>query len=478
MNMQLSTPLYDALLSFARRETVSLHVPGHKNGQLFPEKGIELFQSVLPLDMTEITGMDDLHAPEGIIMEAEKLASEWFDTAKTFFLVNGSTSGNLAMILATVGAGEKIIVQRNCHKSIMHGIELAGALPIFLTPNWNAEKKRYTYPLEETIKDTIVHNQDAKAILLTYPDYFGEIIDLTPIIDLAHRYNMIVLIDEAHGCHFSLPSIPIQSAVELDADIVVQSAHKMTPALTMTAYLHIRTERIDLTRLTQYLQIVQSSSPSYLLLASLDLARYYLATYSDKMAEEARLFIEQARKLFKESPYWIVESHEDGDPFKCTLQATNRTTKQIQQAFEKNEIFPELVTENHLLFVFGLQPSFSLEQLEQAITHINEELNNSKNSDKIMEEPLLFYEEKEVLALSYDEMKKRKTVWIDWEDSIGQIAAEAIIPYPPGIPLIMKGEKITKKKREQVLKLLKEGHKLQPTSREKGLYVFENGRRR
>src|SRR5699024_2331720 len=131
---------------------------------------MQLFQSVLPLDMTEITGMDDLHAPEGIIMEAENLAAEWFGADITYYLVNGNTSDNLTMILATVGAGEKIIVQRHCHKSIVHGLELAGALPIFLTPTWNKERKRYTFPLEQTIKDTIYNNQDAKAILLTYPD--------------------------------------------------------------------------------------------------------------------------------------------------------------------------------------------------------------------------------------------------------------------------------------------------------------------
>lgn len=472
MKSQLSTPLYDALLSFAKRETISLHVPGHKNGQLFPEKGMQLFQSVLPLDMTEITGMDDLHAPEGIIMEAENLAAEWFGVDTTYFLVNGSTSGNLAMILATVGAGEKIIVQRNCHKSIVHGLELAGALPIFLTPTWNKERKRYTFPLEQTIKDTIYNNQDAKAILLTYPDYFGEIIDLAPIIQYAHEFDMAVLIDEAHGCHFSLPSVPIRSAIDLGADIVVQSAHKMTPALTMTAYLHVNKKRVDFTRIEHYLQMVQSSSPSYLLLASLDLARYYLANYSNKMYEDITLFVDKARQLLEQSSFWLVESKDNSDPLKCTLQATGKTTKQIQQAFERNGIFPELVTENHLLFVFGLQPSFSLEKLEQVLKDINEELNNSINSVKIIEEPLLFYEEEETLALSYDEMKKRETIWAEWQDAIGKIAAEAIIPYPPGIPLIMKGERITEKKREQVSKLLVEGHRIQPANRENGLSVY------
>lgn len=472
MKSQLSTPLYDALLSFAKRETISLHVPGHKNGQLFPEKGMQLFQSVLPLDMTEITGMDDLHAPEGIIMEAENLAAEWFGVDTTYFLVNGSTSGNLAMILATVGAGEKIIVQRNCHKSIVHGLELAGALPIFLTPTWNKERKRYTFPLEQTIKDTIYNNQDAKAILLTYPDYFGEIIDLAPIIQYAHEFDMAVLIDEAHGCHFSLPSVPIRSAIDLGADIVVQSAHKMTPALTMTAYLHVNKKRVDFTRIEHYLQMVQSSSPSYLLLASLDLARYYLANYSNKMYEDITLFVDKARQLLEQSSFWLVESKDNSDPLKCTLQATGKTTKIIQQAFERNGIFPELVTENHLLFVFGLQPSFSLEKLEEVLKDINEELNNSINCVKIIEEPLLFYEEEETLALSYDDMKKRETIWAEWQDAIGKIAAEAIIPYPPGIPLIMKGERITEKKREQVSKLLVEGHRIQPANRENGLSVY------
>lgn len=472
MNKQLSTPLYDALTEFARKNPISMHVPGHKNGHLFPDKALGLFQSILLLDMTEITGMDDLHAPEGIILEAEGLAADWFQADRTYFLINGSTSGNLAMILAAVGAGDKIIVQRNCHKSVMNGLELAGAHPIFLTPHWDKEKNRYTSPAEQTIKEAINNHQDAKAILLTYPDYFGEVFDLAPIIKLAHQYNMLVLIDEAHGCHFSLPFVPLKSAVELGADMVVQSAHKMTPALTMSAYLHVNKKRIDLSRLEHYLQIVQSSSPSYLLMASLDLARYYLASYTDKMAEEMTQFIKRARELLNNSPYWEVESQDWSDPFKCILRATTRSTNDIQQAFETNGFFPELVTESHVLLVFGLQPTFTLEQLEIALYRIKEELFNCKNHDKISEQPTLFYKKNEVLAFSYEEMKKKDLIWVNWENAIGRVAAEAIIPYPPGIPLIMKGEKISKQKQNQVLKFIEIGHKQQPANREDGLFVF------
>ena len=472
MNKQLSTPLYDALMEFARKSPISLHVPGHKNGRLFSEKAMELFQSILPLDMTEITGMDDLHAPEGIILEAEKLAADWFQADRTFFLINGSTSGNLAMILAAVGAGEKIIVQRNCHKSVMNGLELAGALPIFLTPHYNKEKQRYTTPKEEAIADAILNHKDAKAIMLTYPDYYGEVFDLVPIIKLAHQNNMLVLIDEAHGCHFSLPYVPMKSAIELGADIVVQSAHKMAPALTMSAYLHVNKKRVSLSRLEHYLQIVQSSSPSYLLMASLDIARYYLATYTNTMAEEMSQFIKRTRTLLKRSPYWEVEPQDRSDPFKCILKATTRSSQDIQKALERNGIYPELVTENHVLLVFGLQPTFTLEQFEIALHRINEELSNGKNHDKIKEQPTLVYEKNEVLALSYEEMRKKEMIWMDWQYAVGHVAAEAIVPYPPGIPLIMKGDKITKEKQNQVLKLIKNNHKLQPAKRENGLFVF------
>lgn len=225
------------------------------------------------------------------------------------------------MILAACRPDDQVLVQRNSHKSIMHGMELAGVKPVFLPPAYNFSKQRYTNASMETLIIAVKNYPDAKAIIVTYPDYFGDTFELEELIEIAHSNNMLVMVDEAHGCHFSLPFINAPSAVSLGADIVVQSAHKMTPALTMAAYLHIQSKTIDSNRIKYYLQMLQSSSPSYPILASLDLARYYLATYSREKFNTLLAYIEEVTRIFMESDYWSVEDKKPmDDPLKICIK--------------------------------------------------------------------------------------------------------------------------------------------------------------
>src|SRR5699024_7214586 len=219
-------------------------------------------QSLLPLDMTELPGLDDLHAPREIIQEAEELAAAFFKAEHTFFLVGGSTVGNLAMLLATCSPGDDVIVQRNCHKSIMNGLELTGAHPIFIAPEYDSEEGRYLAPSINTLREAVKKYPSAKAVVLTYPDYFGKTFPIKEMIDLAHAYHIPVLVDEAHGVHFSVPEQTIPpSSLALGADVVVQSAHKMAPAMTMASFLHIRSTLVQTDQVGHYLQMLQSSSP-------------------------------------------------------------------------------------------------------------------------------------------------------------------------------------------------------------------------
>src|SRR5690625_3359483 len=165
---QEKTPLYDTLVNFTKRKPISFHVPGHKNGVTFPDT--EFFHSILQFDLTELPGLDDLHASTGVIAEAQELAAEFFQADHTFFLVGGSTAGNLAMLLTACSSGDKVIVQRNCHKSIMNGLELAGAHPVFISPKYDETVDRYTNPDIHTLKTALKENPDAKAVMLSYPD--------------------------------------------------------------------------------------------------------------------------------------------------------------------------------------------------------------------------------------------------------------------------------------------------------------------
>ncbi|PAV28540.1 lysine decarboxylase [Virgibacillus profundi] len=437
------TPIYQTLKLFDDEKPISFHVPGHKNGLLFPDYAREYFDSILKLDMTELPGLDDLHAPTGAIAKAEKLAVDYFKSDHTFFLVGGSTAGNLAMILAACSAGDKVIVQRNCHKSIMNGLELSGAKPVFIAPEYDSEVDRYTNPSMRTLPEAIQKHPDAKAIVLTYPDYFGKVYEIKEMTDLAHEYNIPVLVDEAHGVHFSLGNPFPASALELGADVVVQSAHKMAPAMTMASFLHIKSKLVSKEKVAHYLQMIQSSSPSYPLMASLDIARSFLATLKSEVIDSVLQSASKVRGILEDSDHWNIVPTDD--PLKISLQLKKGTSaKEAASLFEGQRIYPELVTHNQILFIHGLAPFQKMNQLKKAVKRVNEQLKNNSNHDTI-DVAKLFPQTIEELALSYQAMNQLQTLQLSRAEAVGYIAAEAVIPYPPGIPLILKGEKITAK---------------------------------
>ncbi|MFD1066943.1 aminotransferase class I/II-fold pyridoxal phosphate-dependent enzyme [Oceanobacillus locisalsi] len=472
---QQRMPLAEHIQAFTKKHPISFHVPGHKHGHIFSAAYQEDFQQMLGWDVTEITGMDDLHAPAGIIAEAENLAAEFFQTKHTHFLVGGSTAGNLAMILATCQSGDRVLVQRNCHKSVMNGLELAGATPILLAPEWEDDVKRFTSPSYETVTAAIEKYPDAKALFLTYPDYFGRTYDLKAMIEKAHQYQIPVLVDEAHGVHFALGDPFPASAIALGADAVVHSAHKMAPAMTMASYLHIVTHRMNQHLIAHYLQIIQSSSPSYVLMASLDMARHFLAYFSEEDRIKTIKSVEHVKTLLTSFPFWeIVPS---ADPLKVTFHVKHSfSTQSVRNVLEKAGIFPELATDEQILFVHGLAAFSQIDLLKKRLKTIELPLKKSANRATI-EETNFFPNKIQELDLSYQKMNNETTYPVPMKESIGEIAAEAVIPYPPGIPLLLKGEKIKEVHIARLEKLMEQGVRIQ--HRDAGIRIYRNkGERR
>lgn len=455
---QQDTPLYTGLTRFSQQHPISFHVPGHKNGAIFPELAKNTFRDILSIDMTELTGLDDLHAPTGIIAEAEQLAAAFFAADRTFFLVGGSTVGNLAMILAVCSAGERIIVQRNSHKSIINGLELCGAVPVFIAPEYDQTAGRYTQPSLDTLRQALRKYPDAKGIVLTYPDYFGKAYKMEQMIQLAHTYDIPVLVDEAHGVHFSLGNPFPPSAARLGADMVVQSAHKMAPAMTMTAYLHITGKLVAKDRVAHYLQMLQSSSPSYPLMASLDIARSFLATFSQQDKDKVMTSVKQVRACFGQGNAWqLLPATKLDDPLKLTLHIKQGYTGfQVARHFEQSGIYPELATNTQVLFIHGLQPFGELEQLDNAIKHVNDQLKFVEKHATI-EVVNQFPQKLDTLAIPYQQMHLHDIVHVSLHQAVDKVAAEAITPYPPGIPLIMMGERVTVEHIKQIKHLIKQG---------------------
>lgn len=470
---QQQAPLLDALKQFSENNPVSFHVPGHKNGEIFPAYAREFYHSILALDMTELPGLDDLHSAQGVIKEAEELAADFFGADYTHFLVGGSSAGNLAMILAVCSAGEKIIVQRNCHKSVFNGLELSGARPILIAPDFDESVDRYTAPGFDTLKSALKQHPDAKAVIFTYPDYFGKTFAIREMIELAHEYNVPVLADEAHGVHFSLDKHFPQSALALGADVVVQSAHKMAPAMTMGSFLHVTSGIISNERISHYLQMIQSSSPSYPIMGSLDAARFFLAKLTPVDLKKIRDSVHQVRSVMQSNTLWDMLWAED--LLKLTLHTRHGITGyELARLFEKEGVYPEFASHSQVLFIHGLAPFEKMNQLQRAVIRVKEQL-KIKQNHAIIEMKKLFTDNIQELAMPYNQLQQQITKQIPLNQSSGYIAAEAFTPYPPGIPYILKGERINGSHISIINQLIKQGAIIQHRNLTDGITVFDKG---
>ena len=459
---QSTTPLYNQLVIHHKRHPISLHVPGHKNGSLLSEQKYSYFHELLKLDVTELTGLDDLHSPEGVIQEAEALLTAFYGVKKSYFLVNGSTVGNLTMMLALLNENDIVFVQRNSHKSVMNGIELTGAKAVFLDPDFNEEWGVAGGVSPQTIQRALNLYPKVKAIVLTYPNYYGMVNELEDIITLAHEKGIPVLVDEAHGAHFITGGHFPKSAVQLGADLVVQSAHKTLPAMTMGSFLHINSEYISIKAVEKYLQLLQSSSPSYPIMASLDIARSYMATYSDEdhayLFSQIQSFKNELRKLDRIT---VLNDNGKGDLLKVTIQSANELNGfQMQTLFEEKGIYTEMADPDNVLLVLPLLKKDQdyhfqqiVERISQALGHVSRQ---RRNPVKHIYQPNI-----STLAMNPNEFNQYTIRKVLVEESVGEIAAERVTPYPPGIPLLVPGERITEAIVQQIQYLIESGARFQ-----------------
>lgn len=457
---QARTPLFDQVRKHIQGNPISFHVPGHKFGEVFSEKGQPFFSDILKLDATEITGLDDLHSPEGVILEAEELLADLYRTQKSFFLINGSTVGNLSMILSTIKEDDYVLVQRNSHKSIMNGLKLAKARPVFISPEFDREYKVAGELSKDAVELALKQYPNARALILTYPNYYGLTYDLKSIIDLAHAHGIPVLVDEAHGVHFIAGDYFPQSAVELGADIVVQSAHKTLPAMTMGAFLHFQSNLVSRSNVQFYLQALQSSSPSYPLMASLDLARSYLGTYCEEDLFYLKEEIERFRTVVQDID--MIHLLKQSDPLKMTIQTSGGLSGfELQRALESAGIFTELADPFNVLFVLPLlkkgmnhrwlEAADKLAAISKTLPKGRPNRQNQTITKKVIS----------TLAVSYKDMESLDTELIMLEEAAGRICAESIIPYPPGIPLCLPGEVISDDDLQTIIYLRNIGAKIQ-----------------
>ena len=488
MNDELrnTAPVYQMLELYREKGNTSYHVPGHKNGRAYEGTGGAGFLGeVMRADVTEITGTDDLHHPEGAIKEAQELAADCFGSEESFFLVGGSTVGNLALILTVCPEpGMTLILQRNVHKSVIHGLMLGGVKAVFLEPLLDPGSGLAVAPAVETVQAALAAYPDAAGVLVTMPNYYGMGTDLAPLAEACHSCGVPLLVDEAHGAHYGLhPALPA-GAILCGADAAVQSTHKMLPALTMGAMLHIQGPRLDRALLRQRLAMVQSSSPSYPVMASLDLARRLVHSQGPEAFTAGLAAVALLRRGLAELPRFGVlqparplQHYTTQDPFKVVIYDATGVLSgfELQSRLEEQGCVPEMSDDRYVVLAFSLgsreedalrllqalrdisSPSLNQNStVEQAkisgnINEINiSTWNNYRNSR--ISEPVQF-----TLKPVAEGDKER----VKLEDSINRIAAEMIVPYPPGIPLVYPGERITGEICSRLTVLAREGAKFQ-----------------
>ncbi|MFN6500540.1 MAG: aminotransferase class I/II-fold pyridoxal phosphate-dependent enzyme [Nostoc sp. DedQUE01] len=458
---QNQTPILDALKANATRFHAPFYMPGHKQGKGISQPLADLLgKAVFRVDLTELADLDNLFAPQGVIQKAQQLAAQAFGASQTWFLVNGSTCGVEAAILATCGTGDKIILPRNVHSSAIAGLILSGAIPIFLNPDYDPVLDIAHSITPTAVESALQEHPDAKAVLTVYPTYYGVCGDLKAIANIAHQYNIPLLVDEAHGAHFSFhPELPTPG-LAAGADLTVQSIHKVLGAMTQASMLHIQGNRIDSDRISKALQLLQSTSPSYILLASLDAARQQMALHGKmlmsqtlQLAQEARTKISQLPGLSVLSPPY--QGGLGGSPGFVALDKTRLTVTVSNLGLtgfaadeildEKFAVTAEFPSQQHLTFIISLgNTAADIEQLVQGFTTLAKEYRRTNATVKNYIWQDLGETLGTNLCLSVREAFFAVSEILPLAKTCDRICAEIVCPYPPGIPVLMPGELITK----------------------------------
>lgn len=447
-------PLIKGLKLYTEENNVRFHMPGHRHEEELEELSF-LKENLFHFDVTEIDGTDNLHYPEEIIKESQALLAEAMGAKESLYCVNGSTASNYAMIFGLLKRNEQILVQRNCHQSIYNAIALLDLEPGFLLPQF---LEGYALPSVVSLEELKrVHSMypEAKAVILTSPTYHGTVADISALSSYCRENGLYLLVDEAHGAHFSFSVLLPQASIASGAHASSVSFHKTLPAMTQSSVLNLSAllsekERL---RIRHYHRIFQSSSPSYPLLCSMEMARYYMEEHGESLYEELILRINQLKAELLSIPGIKVLSGKDSSIYDSTRLVVNTPLPgvRIDEILRReHKIQCEMTEGRNLIFI--LTP-FDREEDLMSIAHAirkahdqnerewNKEEDAAVKVSSTMSYPLdRKYRESDVLFMEDEE--------IQIKDAQNRVSAEKIIPYPPGIPLILPGEVIS----EEVIK--------------------------
>jgi arginine decarboxylase len=465
---QREAPYLDAVVAYAEREPGRFHVPGHKGGEgADPELVEALGQSAFNYDIPAgIEGVDV--GADSPFQRAQRLAAKAWGAQRSWFLISGASQGNHAACLALRHAGRRVVAQRNVHSSTVDGIVLAGLEPAFVAPELDAELGIAHCLTPQSLGEALDRTPDAVAALTVSPTYFGAVADVSALAEVAHAHDIPLVVDEAWGAHLRFsPELP-ESALEGGADLVLSSVHKLFGSLTQSAILHLgRDEFIAPDVIDRCVTVTESTSPSALLTASLDAARRQAAVRGAQLLAETIAGVERARHAIREIPGLdVLDERLIGrpgvhgwDPLRLAVdvRGTGSTGTRIGTIMrEQDDVNLELVSENVIVAVFGAgeDAAASAQRLVAGLRHAVETLGADEEPPM---EPLTPPPPWGALAMPPRTAFFGPQEVIPFAEAVGRIAAESLAAYPPGIPNVLPGERLTQETVDYINEVVEHG---------------------
>ncbi len=452
---QENAPIYEALERLRKMRVVPFDVPGHKRGRGNPELARLLGEKCMSMDVNSMKPLDNLCHPVSVIRQAEELAAEAFGAAHAFLMVGGTTSAVQAMVLSVAKRGEKIILPRNVHRSVIGAMVLCGAVPVYVNPQCN---DRLGIPLGMTVEDVkraIEENPDAKAVLVNNPTYFGICSDIKTIVKMAHDHGMYCLADEAHGTHFYFSDQLPVSAMEAGADMAAVSMHKSGGSLTQSSLLLLGPNMSE-GYVRQIINLTQTTSGSYLLLSSLDISRRNLALRGKETFEKVRSYAKYARAEINDIGGYYAFCREliNGNSV-YDFDVTKLAVHTLDVGLAGIEVYDLLRDEYDIQIEFGDFGNFlaylsigdrkqDIERLVSALAEISRRFGKEKVNLMTQE-----YVDPQVAVSPQDAFYADKEK-VELKDAPGRISGEFVMCYPPGIPILAPGERVTQEIREHI----------------------------
>lgn len=449
---QRETPLFDTLIQHANRDPIQFHIPGHKKGRGVGERfrsyiGDKAFE----IDLVNIAPLDDLHNPTGAIKAAHELAAEAFGADATFFSVQGTSTAIMTMVLSVVGPKDEILVPRNVHKSVLTAIMLADATPVFLEPALDKTLGIAHGLSVETVRQAIASHPKAKALLVINPTYFGIAADLVSLVEVAHEHGIPVLVDEAHGVHTGFHASLPPSAMQAGADMAATSVHKLGGSMTGSSVLNVRAGLVDPRHVQVVLSMLTTTSTSYLLLASLDVARMELALngrdridYAIRLSQRTRAQINEIEGLYCVGEEILQSSATFAlDPTKLTICVKQLGIRGYDVEGILRETYNIEVEMSDLYNILCIVSWGDTQADADALVHALREIAKTYRNLAKPVTTEVSLPEMPKLAMSPRDAFYAKTEVVPIDEAIGRTIAEMIMVYPPGIPILLPGEVVT-----------------------------------